>query len=114
MGLVLHNFLEPIHGKLNGTLAVGGLSQPMVRPLDHMDLLGCAKVVEDLPSLVHGNKLILLSMNDHAVCNPGQEGKESMLRKILKESLFRKGMTFGPLIRLEVVQVKGSRRSPPL
>ena len=60
-------FLKPFHREVHGPLAVVRLCQPMIGAFEDMNLFGSVQTLKDLPGLVHGDELILLPMNHHAV-----------------------------------------------
>ena len=60
-------FLEPIHGELDSTLAMGRIGQTMIRTTDDMNLFGDTYVVEDSQGLIERNKFIFFSVNDETM-----------------------------------------------
>jgi hypothetical protein len=90
--------------------AMGRICQTMVSAFKDTNLLRGAQAMKDLPCLIHRNKLILFSVDDHTIGNSGEKRKKPMFWKILKKGFFRERMAFGPFIRFEIIQVK--RRGP--
>ncbi len=59
--------LKPIHAEMDGALAMDRLGQAVVSVFNDVDFFGRTKDMENLPSLVYGNKFVLFTMNDKTV-----------------------------------------------
>jgi len=82
---------EPPQGQVEGAQAMGRLCQAVVRALDDMHLLGFLQAMKDLRGLIKGDKLVPVSVDDHAVRDPGQYRTESVPEEVLEKRLCREG-----------------------